>query len=104
MTSPPKEERSGAVGLAELQARATKTRARSEGEGKKRHSYKPLPREFPRDGFTYRQIACEGEAALYEQSWGGRADPSKRFRLVADLLDLPRFIQTQKPGAPTGSP
>lgn len=76
------KRKSGAGGLAELQAPATKTSARSEGGGKKGHSHKPLPRGFQRDGFTYRQIACDGEAALYEQSWGGCADPSLCYEVI----------------------
>jgi len=30
-----------------------------------------LPKQFRRDGFTYRQIAREGNAAIYEQTWNG---------------------------------
>ena len=44
-----------------------KTRATAEGGTKKGH-YKPLPKEFRRDGFNYRQIAREGNAAIYEQT------------------------------------
>src|SRR5262249_16974403 len=35
--------------------------------GKKGQFYKVLPRQFSHDGFQYRQIACEGGAAMYEQ-------------------------------------
>ena len=43
-----------------------KTRATAEAWGKKSH-YRPLPKEFRHDSFQYRQIACEGGAAIYEQ-------------------------------------
>ena len=46
-----------------------KTRATPEASSKKGHSYKPLPTEFRRDGFDYRQIARDGSAAIYEQRW-----------------------------------
>jgi len=44
-----------------------KTRARADGQGKKRCFYKRLPTQFQRNGFTYRQIARERNAAIYEQ-------------------------------------
>ena len=37
---------------------------------------------FRRDGFDYRQIAREGHAAIYEQRWGGCADPSVCYEAV----------------------
>src|SRR5262249_23602653 len=49
-----------------------KTRATGQGEGKKCHSYKPLPTRFRRGGFTYRQIHREGDFAIYQQIWKGR--------------------------------
>ena len=49
---------------------AQKTRARVEGDSKKSH-YRPLAKEFHRDGFTYRQIARENDAAIYQQTWSG---------------------------------
>jgi hypothetical protein len=48
-----------------------KTRATAEGGSKKGHFYKPLPKEFRRDGFTYRQIYREGDFAIYRQTWKG---------------------------------
>jgi hypothetical protein len=59
-----------------------KTRAGSEAWNKKRHSYKPLPTRFRRDGFEYRQIAREGNAAIYEQTWIGCADPSVCYEVI----------------------
>ena len=57
-------------------ATAKKTRATAEARSQKQPSYKPLPKEFRRDGFQYRQIAREGNAAIYEQQWTGCAEPS----------------------------
>jgi hypothetical protein len=37
-----------------------KTRATAEAVREKGHFYKPLPKEFRRDGFVYRRIANEG--------------------------------------------
>jgi hypothetical protein len=59
-----------------------KTRATAEGEGKKRHSYKPLLKEFQRGGFTYRQIAREGDAAIYQQTWNGCPNPSVSYEVI----------------------
>src|SRR5690349_15131744 len=65
-----------------LHPRAIKTRARGEGGGKKRPFYKPLPTQFGRDGFSYRQIAREGDAAVYEQTWSGCPSPSVCYEVV----------------------
>jgi hypothetical protein len=59
-----------------------KTRAPAEAWGKKCHSSKPLPIRFRRDGFDYRQIVREGNAAIYEQTWGGFSDPSVCYEIV----------------------
>jgi hypothetical protein len=59
-----------------------KTRATAEAWSKKGHSYKPLQKEFHRDGFTYRQIARERDAAIYEQTWSGCADPSVCYEVI----------------------
>ena len=58
-----------------------KTRARAEGGGKKRHSYKPLPTHFRCGGFDYRQIAREGDVAIYEQTWEGN-ERSAAFEVI----------------------
>jgi hypothetical protein len=58
-----------------------KTRARAEGGSKKSH-YKPLPKEFRHDGFDYRQIARQGDAAIYEQRWSGWAEPSVCYEVI----------------------
>jgi hypothetical protein len=57
------------------------TRATAEGGTKKGHC-KPLPKEFKRDGFSYRQIAREGDAAIYEQAWCGCSDPSVCYEMI----------------------
>jgi hypothetical protein len=59
-----------------------KTRATAEAWTKKGHSYKRLPTRFRRDGFDYRQIAREGDAAIYEQTWSGCAEPSVCYEVV----------------------
>jgi hypothetical protein len=58
-----------------------KASAAGEGGSKKGH-YRPLPKEFRRDGFNYRQIARQGDAAMYEQRWTGCAEPSVCFEVI----------------------
>jgi hypothetical protein len=41
-----------------------------------------LPKEFRRDDFTYRQIARENGAAIYEQRWTGCAEPSVCYEVI----------------------
>ena len=62
--------------------RAIKTRARAEARSKKQRFYKPLPTRFRRDGFNYHQIACEGDGAIYEQTWSGGSNPSVCYEVV----------------------
>jgi len=59
-----------------------KTRARAEASTKERHSYKPLHKEFRRDGFNYRQVAREGDIALYEQRWTGCPESAVCFEVI----------------------
>jgi hypothetical protein len=59
-----------------------KERATAEANTKDGHFYKPLPKEFRRDGFHYRQIAREGNAAIYEQLWTGCAEPSVCYEVI----------------------
>ena len=59
-----------------------KTRATAEGGSKKCHSCRRLPKEFRRGGFQYRQIAREGNAAIYEQAWLGCAESSRSYEVV----------------------
>jgi hypothetical protein len=58
-----------------------KTRAMTEGGTKKSH-YKPLPKEFRRNRFDYRQIARQGNAAIYEKRWTGCAEPSVCYEVI----------------------
>jgi hypothetical protein len=64
------------------QARSTKTRPRAERRGKEGHFYKPLATQFQRDGFNYRQIFREGDAAIYVQGWTGCTDPSVCYEVI----------------------
>jgi hypothetical protein len=59
-----------------------KTRARAEAWSKKGHSCKPLPVEFCSDGFNYRQIARERDAAIYEPTWSGCSNPSVCYEVI----------------------
>jgi hypothetical protein len=59
-----------------------KTRATAEARSKKGRSYKPLPIQFRRDGFNYRQIARERDAAIYEQTWSGRSNASVCYEVI----------------------
>jgi len=61
---------------------ARKTSAGAEACTKERHSYKPLRKEFQRPGLNYREIAREGNAALYEQSWLGSSSPSISYEVI----------------------
>jgi hypothetical protein len=61
---------------------AIKTRATRLVGGKKCHSYKPLPKEFRRDGFTHTLIAREGNVAIYEQCSIGSPDPSVCYEVI----------------------
>jgi|SRR5215831_7342037 len=74
--------RRASVALGESVSPPTlKTRATAEGGSKKGH-FRPLPKEFRRDGFTYRQIAREGDAAIYEQTWNGCPNPSVAYEVL----------------------
>jgi hypothetical protein len=72
----------GAKCRVSLLPRAIKTRATAKAWGKKRHAYESLPTRFRRDGFEYRQIAREGNAAIYEQTWSGSAEPSACYEVI----------------------
>ena len=61
---------------------AQKTRATTEARSKEGRFYKPLLKEFRHDGFTYRQITREGNAAIYEQRWTGCAEPSVCYEVI----------------------
>ena len=65
-----------------LPSRTIKTRARGEAGGKKWRFYKPLPTEFSRDGFDYRQIARDGDVSIYEQTWSACSNPSVCYEVI----------------------
>ena len=59
-----------------------KTISTAEARSKKDHSYKPLPTQFRHRRFNYRQIAREGNAAIYEQTWSGCHNPSVCYEVI----------------------
>jgi len=61
---------------------APKTSATAVARSKKGHSYKSLPTRFRRGGFNHRQIAREGNAAIYEQTWSGCHNPSVCYEVI----------------------
>jgi hypothetical protein len=61
---------------------AAKTRSAPVGGSEKGHPCKLLAKEFRRRGFTYRQIAREGNAAIYEQRWLDCAEPSRCYEVI----------------------
>ena len=65
-----------------LLLRTIKTRARGEAGSKKQPSYKRLATRFRRDGFDYRQIAREGDAAIYEQTWSRCSSPRLCYEVI----------------------
>jgi hypothetical protein len=60
----------------------TNTRATAEARTKKCHFYKLLPKEFRRNGFCYRQVAREANAAIYEQTWNACQNPSVCWEVI----------------------
>ena len=50
-----------------MSTRTQKTSATPEAGSKKPYFYKPLPKEFRRGGFAYRQVVREGDVAIYQQ-------------------------------------
>src|SRR4030095_15074558 len=60
-----------------------KPRATAERRTKTGRFYKPLPTEFRAGGgFCFRQIARQGNAAIYEQIWAGCSEPSVCYEVV----------------------
>ena len=82
MSGPPKAKCCPAFVGDSIPLPARKANATAEGGSEKRHSYKPLPKEFRRGGFDYREIAREGNAAIYEQRWTGCAEPSVCYEII----------------------
>jgi hypothetical protein len=82
MNAPPKAKRGSALVGDLIPSLTLKAISTGEAGSKKGHFYKPLPKEFRHDGFNYRLIAREGNAAIYEQSWSGCADPSVCYEVI----------------------
>jgi hypothetical protein len=81
--STPASTKRGPASVGDLMPPVTaKTRATAEAGSKKARFYKPLPTEFRRDGFQYRLIAREGDAAIYEQRWTDCAEPSPAYEVI----------------------
>jgi hypothetical protein len=82
MNGPPNVKRALAFVGDSVPLPARKTSPTAEGRSKKRYSYKPLSKEFRRDGFDFRQIAREGKAAIYEQIWSGCPNPNISYEVI----------------------
>ena len=81
--STPRTQKRAPAGVRDLMpAPVRKPRSTAEGGSKKGCFYKLLAKEFRRGGFTYRQIAREGDAAIYEQRWTGCAEPSVCYEVI----------------------
>jgi len=97
MNRPPIQKHCSAFAGVLEQPRTPKTRATTEAWGKKRHSWKPLPTRFRHGGFDYRQIARDGDVAIYEQTWdsteGSAAFEVIRIRRRAAFQIDGRFIE-----------
>ena len=48
----------------------------------KKSHYNRLPKEFRRNGFRYRQVAREANAAIYGQTWNGCQNPSVSWEAI----------------------
>jgi hypothetical protein len=59
-----------------------KTRCVAEASTEKRRFYRPLRTRFRHNGFDYRQIAREENAAIYEQRWTGCAEASGCYEVI----------------------
>ena len=81
MTGRPRTKRGAASSRDSIPLQTPKTSARAEADCKKGHFYKPLPQEFRRDGFDYRQIYRQGDFAIYRQTWKGN-EHSAAFEVV----------------------
>jgi hypothetical protein len=81
---PPSKEKCvpALVGDLKTELSTPKTRATAEVGSEKRHFYKPLPIRFLKDGFNYRRIARNGNAAIYEQTWNGCPNPSISYEVI----------------------
>jgi hypothetical protein len=83
MTTPSRQKRDRSFVGGLIPRSSRKTSARAEGGTKKGRFYRPLPTEFRRGGFNYRQIVREGNVALYQQHWSGCAEPSVCYEVIS---------------------
>ncbi len=67
---------------SQSRASASKTPSSAEAGTQKGHAYRPLLTQFRRDGFNYREIAREGDAAIYEQSRTGSNGLRVRYEVI----------------------
>ena len=82
MTTPSGQKRGRSFVGGQIPPSSRKTRATAAGSSKKGHFYRPLRKEFCRNGFRYRQIAREGDVAIYEQRWTGCTEPSVCYEVI----------------------
>jgi hypothetical protein len=82
MIGPPQQKGGRAFFRDSVPLPTRKTLAEAEGGSKKPRFYKPLSKEFRRDGFNYRLIAREGHGAIYERTWDGCADPARCYEVI----------------------
>jgi hypothetical protein len=59
-----------------------KTRATAKAVSKKSHSYKLLLKFFRHNGFAYKKVARESDAAIYEQTWSGSPNSSISYEVI----------------------
>ena len=71
MTTPSRQKRGGSFVGRLIPSSSRKTRVAEKEAVKKGHSYERLAKAFTLGGFGYRQIAREGNWAIYEQRWPG---------------------------------
>ena len=82
MSEPPYANSGPAFPRDSIPLPVRKTRAGAEGSDRKGRFYKPLPREFRHNGFTYGQVVRDENAAIYEQTWGGCSNPSICYEVI----------------------
>jgi hypothetical protein len=81
VTTPPRANRGNTAFGDSRQLSAQKTRSTPQAGTKERH-YRPLSKEFKHDGFKFRQIAREGNAAIFEQTWSACPEPSVCYEVI----------------------
>jgi hypothetical protein len=65
-----------------IQPSTPKTRSGAISTSKQGHYYKPLESDFQRGQFNLKQIAREGDVAVYEQTWRGSTEPSVCYEVI----------------------